>query len=408
MTWLVPFPSLTADQQQAVLADTRQHQAIVGGPGAGKTLILVHRLALLYERACRNPSAVRLLVYTNTLKEFIRSALDLLGIPEECVCTFDSWCKEVYTRHVSSRLPYAERRVDFAAIRQGVLDAWKRGLLPAPLLDIVLVDETQDLEPEVIRWLAGVARHVTVCMDGKQQIFDRGASEPAILGALGLSRQNAALLAAYRCNPMVTRLAARFIADTGRREEFLRQAANPVMDRTRPLFHLAENHHEEMGQLIDLLRLRLTEGNSIAVLFPQQRQVHGYATGLEEKGIKVEVHRPRQPFDFANRLPKLMTYHQAKGLTFDSVFLPRLVNGSFPGALGQQLDSLLFVGVSRAIQWVYLSGVNGSLVPPCQQLWQEDTNGYLEKQFKPKGLFEESQSQPTAEVTQEHDDFGLD
>jgi len=35
----------------------------------------------------------------------------------------------------------------------------------------------------------------------------------------------------------------------------------------------------------------------------------------------VVVRKWGEPIDFSNPLPKLMTYHQAKGLTFDSVFL---------------------------------------------------------------------------------------
>jgi superfamily I DNA/RNA helicase len=55
MAWLIPFSSLTPAQQDAVQMDTRSHKAIVGGPGAGKTLVLLHRLNLLFHRAGSNP-----------------------------------------------------------------------------------------------------------------------------------------------------------------------------------------------------------------------------------------------------------------------------------------------------------------------------------------------------------------
>ena len=64
MAWLIPFSNLTPAQQDAVQMDTRTHKAIIGGPGAGKTLVLLHRLNQLFHRAGGKPSAVRLFVYT--------------------------------------------------------------------------------------------------------------------------------------------------------------------------------------------------------------------------------------------------------------------------------------------------------------------------------------------------------
>ncbi|MGZ8218060.1 3'-5' exonuclease [Methylomagnum sp.] len=174
-----------------------------------------------------------------------------------------------------------------------------------------------------------------------------------------------------------------------------------------PVLFLAESPREEQKNLIQAMNTRLTNyGETIAVLFPQQRQVFGYAQGLRAAGIEVEVHRFNAPLDVSNRLPKLMTYHQAKGLTFDSVFLPRLVQGSFYGRLRDRLDHLLFVGISRAVKWVYLSGTNGALVPPLYSLWQENTNGY-QKQFKSDGIFEPSSEEPELPENAA-DDFGLD
>ena len=72
-------------------------------------------------------------------------------------------------------------------------------------------------------------------MDGNQQLYETGVSEPDALARLGLSRHTAALLSAFRCNPMVTQLAAQFVIDARRRDEFLQQAANPDMDRATPL-----------------------------------------------------------------------------------------------------------------------------------------------------------------------------
>ena len=379
MHWLIPFSSLTPAQQDAVQMDTRSHKAIVGGPGAGKTLVLLHRLNLLFHRAGKNPDAVRLFVYTNTLKEFIRAGNDMLEVPDDCILTFDKWCGDTYKTHINEHLPRKDGKPDFEKIRVDVFQAIESGNIPTPIFDYVLLDEAQDMNVCAIEMLKRIARHITVCMDGKQQLYDDRMSEPEALKRLGLSHHNTALLAAFRCNPMITELAAQFIPDESRRQEFMRQASNIEMDRSRPLFYVADNSTDEMAHMVEMVRLRLTYGDSIAVLFPQQRQVHGFAKGFTEAGIDVEVQqRWGEPIDFSNPLPKLMTYHQAKGLTFDSVFLPRLNQSSFPGAMRERIGHLCFVGVSRAVKWVYMSGKNQALIAPMQELGQDTTRRFLE------------------------------
>jgi superfamily I DNA/RNA helicase len=80
--------------------DTRSHKAVVGGPGAGKTLVLLHRLNLLFHRARKEPGCRQAFVYTNSLKQFIRGGNDMLDVPDECISTFDKWCSDTYKAHV--------------------------------------------------------------------------------------------------------------------------------------------------------------------------------------------------------------------------------------------------------------------------------------------------------------------
>lgn len=408
MAWLIPFSNLTPAQQDAVQMDTRSHKAIVGGPGAGKTLVLLHRLNLLYHRAGGKPDAVRLFVYTNTLKEFIRAGNDVLDVPDECIGTFDKWCADVYRQHIADTLPRAGHSLDFDGIRAGAYKAIAEGLLSTPVFEHVLVDEAQDLNGEAINALKRIARHVTVCMDGNQQLYETGVSEPVALAQLGLSRHNVALLSAFRCNPMVTQLAAQFVTDAPRREEFLRQAANTDMDRATPLLYLSTGFEDEKVRLIEMVRLRLSYGDSIAVLFPMQRQVHGFAKGFAAAGIEVSVQTRDEPIDFSTPLPKLMTYHQGKGLTFDSVFLPRLDQVSFHGAMQARMHNLLFVGVSRAIKWVFMSGTNGRLINLLIALGQRDTHAFLETQLAAGADDMFSTVTSSAAVPPAQDDFGLD
>jgi DNA helicase-2/ATP-dependent DNA helicase PcrA len=72
--------------------------------------------------------------------------------------------------------------------------------------------------------------------------------------------------------------------------------------------------------------------------------------------------RARFAADETGRGVVLLTYHAAKGLEFEAVFLPRLEEGEMPFALSSATDEdvaeerrLLFVGITRARTHLYLS-----------------------------------------------------
>jgi len=238
MGWLIPRQDLSKEQIRAVELSTSSHRVIVGAPGSGKTQILLHRAARLREDHGTPTDKFQIFVFTNVLKDYIRAALGELGLPEANVCTFDDWCKRCYEDLVSRRVPWnqSDHRPDFAAIRHGLVSAL-RGK-PARY-DYVLVDEGQDLEPEYFEILRLIARHVTVCLDHKQQIYDHGSSYETVIAALGLRRGDLTLLEAFRCCPYIVEVSAEFIDDSAEREAFLNQARTTQSEKLTPMVYEA-------------------------------------------------------------------------------------------------------------------------------------------------------------------------
>ena len=381
MGWLIPFSTLTPEQQSAAMMPTDRHRVITGGPGSGKTLVLLHRFGYLFQRSGGRPESGRLFVFTTTLKDFVKAALPDTGVPEDMVTTFDKWCADIYRKHVGARLPYHQvgkrSQPDFATIRQSVYQVVvQRGVMRGAY-EFVVVDEGQDLTVEAIEILAAVSKHVTVAMDGKQQLYDEGAAESGLLKALGLARQNVSLIAGFRCNPMVTALAAHFLPDGRQREEFKLQARNARGDRQKPLLLVAPDWQSERDRLAELMRLRFSQGESVGVLLPQRRLVFGYAKGFKELGIDV-LTDTREGIEFGDPRPKVLSYHEAKGLTFDSIFMPRLDTGAFTEHLLRRQLPLMFVGVSRAVRWVCLSTLAEKMVPPVADIVNGGMLDYVE------------------------------
>jgi DNA helicase-2/ATP-dependent DNA helicase PcrA len=106
---------------------------------------------------------------------------------------------------------------------------------------------------------------------------------------------------------------------------------------------------EEVTRWSDLGRLRAMAGE-FAAAHPAG-DVGGF---LEELTHRFSVERD-------GRGVNLLTYHRAKGLEFDAVFLPRLVDGDLPFRSGrakadpQEERRLLYVGITRARRYLFLT-----------------------------------------------------
>jgi len=89
----------------------------------------------------------------------------------------------------------------------------------------------------------------------------------------------------------------------------------------------------------------------------------------------------------------------AKGLPFDSVLLPRLTERSFPWVRGVARQRILFVGIARATQWVYLSTVNNYEISEMEILRRAEAEGHL--------VIQERDDFRAREEEPEEDDFSV-
>jgi superfamily I DNA/RNA helicase len=377
MPFLLHDSQLTREQRSIVELRPDRHHLVLGPPGSGKTQVLLHRARWLRDRANTPPDRFRIFVFTNVLSQFIRQSLDYLAILPGTVQTFDDWCGGLWETLVGGRkpkVPAPGKGLDYQAIRRGVAAAIQKSPGAAPQLDFAMVDEGQDLDAYAYQILRGAVPHVSVFADARQQIFEGGLGEAEILTALGVAQQTASLLPAYRNSPDVAKLASYF----GNHFDGLNYTAK---DRQKPCFYVAADWDDEIDQMAAIIREQMRLNHKVCIIVPTNRDLYGVATRLGERGVPVEKATPPRrgapAADFNTLTPKIATYHSAKGLTFDCVILPKLVENNFQRVQGPRRHRLLLVGITRATQWVYLSTVRGYEFKEVALLREAEAKGDL-------------------------------
>ena len=366
--WLVPLEALTEDQLNAVQRTRQGNQVIIGGPGSGKTLVLIHR-------AHRHISdgvpldRIKVLVYTKVLVEYLKSSVQELGMSDEIVSTFDSWCMGLYRTYVKGSLPRLAdnpKVVDYEKIRVKCLEAIETQNVE-PWLDLVLVDEGQDLSISAIKLLNRASKHVTLALDTKQQLYQMKLQVPDVCEALNVKRASATLLTAYRCTPLIVDLAASFLSDPEDADAFRRSNLLPVAGVETPVVSEIDSDESEFDELAKTLGERALLGQESAVILPSNYLVSKYAKAMKQRGLNVVV--MKQDLVFGELKPMFMTYHSAKGLTVDSVLLPGLSENSFKNVESTSARrTLLFVGITRATHWVWMGQRMDDLLPELDVL----------------------------------------
>ena len=238
----------------------------------------------------------------------------------------------------------------------------------------MVIDEGQDFSPEMLRSLAAalpIHGSLTFFGDVAQQIYgDRVSWRSAGLraGRIWRFKEN------YRNTKQISRLALA-LADTPHfpDDPDLVEPTAPAADGPLPVLRRAPDEGAEWQFVLEQAR-RLAETGTVAVLFRTREQGHRVANATQLHGNLEQW--PSGPGLFYG------TYHAAKGLEFDTVFMPFLSNERWPhpddvSLLGKDEAAirnvrLLYVGITRARSTLVLtySGKVTLLLPKEKELYQ--------------------------------------
>jgi superfamily I DNA/RNA helicase/mRNA-degrading endonuclease RelE of RelBE toxin-antitoxin system len=192
--------------------------------------------------------------------------------------------------------------------------------------DGVVIDEAQDLEPNVISLALALCpgpNRLFVTADADQSIYGGVFRWPVVARALGIrfdDTTTATLKTCYRSTHEIASAAGNWLADAGIEPKddaltYIRRGALPVA-------HLCRGWREANSAAAEFLNAVMTELSAdpacCAVLTPTNQSGEITAESLRSSGINA-VFQSSQHVDLAAEGVKVLTYHAAKGLEFPIV-----------------------------------------------------------------------------------------
>lgn len=344
MPWMISEARLDPNQRdflQKYDRDSKKNYWVKGFAGSGKSVLVVHAAI----RALRdNPGlTICIVLFTHSLIDLFRTGLpeDLPNIP-------------VMTYYRFKKRP-----------RQ---------------YDLILVDEVQDLPADVLSTLKAHSKRLIVAGDEAQSIYDNRVA-PEEIEQLA-DAEPYALTILHRLTQKIIDVASNIFPD-----KQLERAKKSRLKNVEVVVAYAEETDDEVAYVWENAVQNAVPGKPVAVLLPKRGRITQFANhvlasegkpswtptqnqyGKTDFGA-MNAHLKRQDVrlqyignsygSLAETEKKgyvvLMTYHSAKGLDFETVFLPFLSDGLTIWRSNEaRARTLFYVAITRSRLNLFLS-----------------------------------------------------
>ena len=316
--WTVPPPKLDQEQKEFIerCLPSGKNYWISGFPGSGKSTLLAHAIRVI--KADRPNASILLVVFTRSLIEMFEAAFKEMNISGVQIKTMFEFMRSV--RHY----------------------------------DYILCDEVQDLTPEIILRLRANSSCAIVAGDENQSIWDidpRGNKtvNPTDITTI-IRGETFKLTIVHRLSPSIQNAIQKLIPTLGNLANLENRADHRTQIRLCSATTIQQETEYIWQESIKAPRI----GKTSAILVPTQQAAVNFVNRvltfekkvpwtqesnqygkvdfgsmnryLKDQGIKIQhVGNGYGDFNISNCV-YLMTYHSAKGLDFDNVFLPGINN----------------------------------------------------------------------------------
>jgi superfamily I DNA/RNA helicase len=322
--WMVKESELDDDQIRVLMAVLEKSCVVAGCAGSGKSVLALIKAQRVQKEKGNN---YKIIVFTKALCRYMNAGKEVLQLENDFFYYWD----------------------------------WKNRR-NAPSADYIIVDEIQDFTKEEIEeFIAATNKNFFFFGDTAQSIYDGLKETLPVEEVRNLLPQDRRpkffeLYRNYRLPIPVARLVQHVGIDLDGYDESIYKSKETVM----PKFLKYQNVDEQVKSIVDIIRNNaLTD---VGILLPHNENVWKFHTLLNNCHLDHEIkYEDRQEWtnrvdnlNFTTENPKVMTYHSAKGLQFETVFIPDIEELTTDTQRRKSEQKALYVAMTRTYRDLYV------------------------------------------------------
>lgn len=320
--WMIKESELDEDQIQVLMATLDKSCIVSGCAGSGKSILALIKAQRIEREKGKN---YKIIVYTKALCNYMNEGRKMLGLTNSFVYHWE-WKNRQYCRGA----------------------------------DYIIVDEIQDFtEQEVKEFINAAGKHFFFFGDTAQSLYE-GMKRTVKVEGINRLLPNDSLAKSFELYRNY-----RLPIDVARFAQYVGVDLSPFIEST---YKSDENEkprilrYGDFGDQVEAIsRIIKAKGfKDVAILLPTNDKVKEVGNTLSRLGQNVELKYKEdrdgnstnvETLDFSTENPKVMTYHSAKGLQFEAVFLPCLEDFHDDGD-GRR--KALYVAITRTYRYLYV------------------------------------------------------
>lgn len=341
--WMIIESELDEDQIKVLMATNDKSCLVSGCAGSGKSVLALIKAQRIQKERGNN---YQIIVYTKALCKYMNAGRETLGLHNEFSYHWD-WVKT----------------------------------LNCPVSDYTIVDEIQDFTEEEIRaFIKATTKNFFFFGDTAQSIYN-GFNNRKTMSINEINRlfppdkepKNFPLYRNYRLPITVARIAQYVGVDLDPFDEKTYKSKETAV----PRFIQYPSLKAQIQAIARILK-RDDTLSDIGILLPHNKNVQEVSDLLNSLEIDHEAkykdaddyHYNVDKLNFNTTNPKVMTYHSAKGLQFEVVFLPYIspISSNPDTKISEQ--KALYVALTRTYRYLYVM-YSGALPEPLNNVPRE-------------------------------------
>jgi superfamily I DNA/RNA helicase len=313
-------------QLRVINRKTDGNLIVKGCAGSGKSVLALWKVKQIQRE---EKGTYLFIVFTKVLRQYMLDGIRQIGIDESNVTYYHEW----------------------------------KYKLQCPSADYIIIDEAQDFSLEEIeRFRSRAQKALLIYGDSAQQLYSSVKNKQvASIEEITLFTKfpEEKLVFNHRLPKTIARVAERISTVDDELEGRCRNAGT-----SKPKILQYRDIEEQLDAIVELISNRNME--DVGILFPTNREVeYAYDYFRDNHDIHVEAKYDNKNseelnsvmnLNFTSKNPKIITYHSAKGLQFENVFLPEC-SCRYPNQ-----QNALYVAVTRSYDGLYIMH-SGNLSP---------------------------------------------